>query len=211
MPVNVSICWTSSQADPGVCVCVCVCGWVGHFSPSLNICFHLGLLASHWGEVFIYRISFSCHYHRHMGETHLGFIVDRRGNGGECVCVCAWESLYTPIVLLHVNVWGLPDAAVQNRYRRSVHILVIVKIHKKERLKFRGIKIVKTQMLHTSLICPFSVLACPTVIFLKKRSFVSTTEKQKQKDSLISWKISHEIYYFELENWRNIRDTQNFK
>ncbi len=80
--------------------------------------------------------------------------------------------------------------------------------HKKERLKFRRIKIIKTQMLHTSLICPFSVLAWPTVIFLKKRSFVSTTEKQKQKDSLISWKISHEIYYFEIENWRNIRDTQ---
>lgn len=33
--------------------------------------------------------------------------------------------------------------------------------------------------LYTSLICPFSVLACPTVIFLKKRSFVSNTEKHR--------------------------------
>ncbi len=46
---------------------------------------------------------------------------------------------------------------------------------------FKKIMIAKARMLHTSLICPFSVLACPTVIFLKKRSFVSTTGKKKEK------------------------------
>lgn len=55
-------------------------------------------------------------------------------------------------------------------------------------------------MLHTSLICPFSVLACPTVIFLKKRSFVSTTEKQWQREfnfllnsslNLLLWKTRY--------------------
>lgn len=37
---------------------------------------------------------------------------------------------------------------------------------------------------HTSLICPFSVLACPTVIFRKKRSFVSTTMEGNEERNI---------------------------
>lgn len=110
--------------------------------------------------------------------TSKAIALDLQWNHCLSYCVRKGENICTQQVC---SLLGLGDALVYSYsgYRENTQTKPVGETILKEGHTFRRVKTVKAWLLHTSLICPFSVLACPTVIFLKKRSFVSRTEKEK--------------------------------